>query len=99
MAPARANRRSHQPGTADAVDDVLDDDDSTVTELFIDPTFGSPLPVFVEKEVPARDALVRLIKVCMLCAVDVCPCINVAQKYGGSVMTGYSAAMYLLGEF
>ena len=78
MAPARANRRSHQPGTADAVDDVLDDEESPVSELFIDPTFGSPLLVFVEKEVPARDALVRLIKVCILCAINVCSFLDVA---------------------
>lgn len=59
MAPARSTRRpldnhsrpDHQP------------DPNVDPELFIDPMLGTPLPIYIEKDVADKDALVDLILV------------------------------------
>jgi hypothetical protein len=40
-----------------------DDSDVGLDELFVDPMLGTPLQIYVEKEVENRDEIARLIKV------------------------------------
>lgn len=65
MAPARSSTRrgahispdSHTPPVRDA----HDDDPSANKELFLDPMLGTPLAIFIEKDVENKDDLSQLI--------------------------------------
>lgn len=53
MAPTRHTRRSQaQPDTESIQDD-----------LFLEPMMGSPLAIYIEKDVPDRDPIVELVTV------------------------------------
>ncbi|KAG8707784.1 hypothetical protein FRC09_001616 [Ceratobasidium sp. 395] len=52
-------------------------------ELFVDLMMGAPLQIFVEKDVPDRDEIVRLIES--------------LQKHGGVIALAYSTVPYILG--
>jgi len=64
MAPQvrRAQNNQHQPLQPTQIPNV-DQDDQDAIDLFVDPMMGTPLTIFVEREVPALDAVSQLIKV------------------------------------
>ena len=65
MAPARTTTRRAQhdqnalprPSTSDNASIMVNDD------LFLEPMMGTPLQMYIEKDVEARDALVEMITV------------------------------------
>ena len=71
MAPARssANRarrdNTQQPPQSQNVSPP-DEDANTSDDLFLDPLMGTPLAIYVEKDVDNRDEIVELITVCRL---------------------------------
>lgn len=60
MAPARSTRRAHSPPATDAA-------------LFLEPMMGTPLTVYIEKDVDDRDELVDLITVSPRLATPIIP--------------------------
>ncbi|KAF9227456.1 hypothetical protein BS17DRAFT_465975 [Gyrodon lividus] len=64
MAPARSNRRTQheQPLQLRNIhNDPSPSNDANDTDLFLEPMMGTPLTVYIEKDVDDRDALVELI--------------------------------------
>lgn len=65
MAPARTSRRNQTnqpPPTRSSTSEV--DNDVVNAELFLEPMMGTPLPIYIEKDVQDRDKLVDIITVC-----------------------------------
>lgn len=67
MAPARSTRRGahasssvpqQQPGPD------FQTENQSVKKIFIDPSFGLPLLIFVEKDVEDKESICQLIEVC-----------------------------------
>lgn len=75
MAPGRSSTRRavHTPSTShNEVGSELQNEGNIVNKpIFLDPSFGNPLAIFVEKDVEDRDNICQLIQVCMM--VPSCP--------------------------
>lgn len=74
MAPARSStRRAHVEQNIIPPSSLHDQDtdDNAAEQLFIDPMLGTPLAIYIEKDVDDRDSLVELINVRHV-ASDVC---------------------------
>jgi len=69
MAPARSSTRRavHTPSIShNEVGSELQNEGSIVNKpIFLDPSFGNPLSIFVEKDVEDRDNILQLIQVCV----------------------------------
>lgn len=64
MAPARSsNRRTQHDQSNSARPAGLDEHHGVDEELFLEPMMGTPLAIYVEKDVEDRDAIVDLITV------------------------------------
>lgn len=67
MAPARSTRRNQHEQSVSLRSAQSDpspvEDGSSGSDLFIEPMMGTPLTVYIEKEVEDRDTLVELILV------------------------------------
>lgn len=65
MAPVRtSSRRNQQNQNASARPTVPDNNDAVVNDqLFLEPMMGTPLAVYIEKDVEDRDSLVDIILV------------------------------------
>ncbi|KAF9244866.1 hypothetical protein BU15DRAFT_71233 [Melanogaster broomeanus] len=64
MAPARSNKRTqheHPVQLRNNQNDPSPSNDAPDTDLFLEPMMGTPLTVYIEKDVDDRDALVELI--------------------------------------
>jgi hypothetical protein len=69
MAPVRPSaRRLQTQNTSDQgqTHSGPSNDPNVNNELFIDPMLGTPLAVYIEKDVEEKDELVRLVTVCCL---------------------------------
>ena len=67
MAPARSStRRVHTSSAShnEAVSDLPNEGHIVNKPIFLDPGFGIPLAIFVEKDVEDRDNICQLIQVC-----------------------------------
>ena len=67
MAPARRSRRDHAqvpPQPQSTGIPAPADEQSPNDELFLDPLMGTPLSIYVEKDVDNREDVVDLIQVC-----------------------------------
>ncbi|KAI6157693.1 hypothetical protein BKA82DRAFT_230048 [Pisolithus tinctorius] len=60
MAPARSTRRTHQDQPRN---DPADSNAPNKTDLFLEPMMGTPLTVYIEKDVDEKESLVELITV------------------------------------
>lgn len=60
MAPARSARRAHSQNPPPPASDPQH------AALFLEPMMGTPLTIYIEKDVDDRDDLVDLITVCVL---------------------------------
>ena len=102
MAPARSStRRGAQTASAshhEAAQD-LQNDGHNATELFLDPNFGSPLQIYIEKDVDDKDILSQLIQVFCFPIIEPDNSDFLMQKHGGTVSPVYSRAnvAYILG--
>ncbi|KAG6337095.1 hypothetical protein ID866_2006 [Astraeus odoratus] len=68
MAPARSNRRTQheQPvQLRNAPSDASTSNNASNSDLFLEPMMGTPLAVYIEKDVDERESLVELITVRM----------------------------------
>ena len=66
MAPARASARRSQQDSNPASRPSASDNDANIAvndELFLEPMMGTPLQIYIEKDVEDRDDLVDLITV------------------------------------
>ena len=67
MAPARSStRRGVHPAPVQStppVQNVEDDDPNVNKELFLDPMLGTPLAIYVEKDVEDKETISQLITV------------------------------------
>jgi hypothetical protein len=76
MAPARSStRRAAHPASAsrsEAGQDLQNDGQSLSKQIFLDPSFGTPLQIYIEKDVEDKDLLSQLIQVCC-CAIHLLP--------------------------
>lgn len=63
MAPARSNRRTRTNTAPQDTTVQLPDDPNINSHLFIDPMLGTPLAMYVEKDVDYRDIVVQMIEV------------------------------------
>jgi hypothetical protein len=67
MAPVRSStRRGAHPAPVPPTPPVLDadrDDPNANKELFLDPMLGTPLAIYIEKDVEDKDAISQLITV------------------------------------
>jgi len=71
MAPARSStRRGDHTSTAPTSHDPQQDDPNVNKELFLDPMLGSPLAVYVDKDVDDREVVCQLIVVCLNLKVE-----------------------------
>ncbi|KAH7888811.1 hypothetical protein F5I97DRAFT_1855699 [Phlebopus sp. FC_14] len=63
MAPARSNRRTHHEQPTAARDTQPDSTAASdaANELFLEPMMGTPLTVYIEKDVDDRDTLIELV--------------------------------------
>lgn len=68
MAPARTStRRNHQNQNASARPTAPDNNDVVVNDqLFLEPMMGTPLAIYIEKDVEDRDTLVDIIMVSVI---------------------------------
>jgi hypothetical protein len=106
MAPARSStRRGAHTGSAshhEAGQD-LQNDGHNATKLFLDPNFGTPLQIYIEKDVEDKDVLCQLIQVVFFSRVHpslkLIILIFLSQKHGGTVSPVYSRGnvAYILG--
>lgn len=93
MAPARSTRRAHSQNAPPPASDPQN------AVLFLEPMMGTPLTIYIEKDVDDRDDLVDLITVSESRlptdrAVPPLP----SQKHGGAVSPSYSGTPYILGK-
>jgi len=63
MAPARSNRREQPGQSRNAPSDDSTPNDAANNDLFLEPMMGTPLTVYIEKDVEERESLVQLISV------------------------------------
>lgn len=62
MAPVRSStRRGAHPTPTPPIQDTDGDDPNTNKELFLDPMLGTPLAIYLEKEVEDKDNIAQLI--------------------------------------
>ncbi|KAI6167565.1 hypothetical protein EDD17DRAFT_963655 [Pisolithus thermaeus] len=61
MAPARSNRRTHQEQPVQLRNTPSDTNAANKTDLFLEPMMGTPLTVYIEKDVEEKESLVELI--------------------------------------
>jgi hypothetical protein len=66
-------------------------------DLFLEPMMGTPLAIFIEKDVPDRDQLVHLVSVSSASFFRFFPP-HSSQAHGGVVSPGYSGVPYILGN-
>ena len=93
MAPARSTRRAHSQNAPPPPSDPQH------AGLFLEPMMGTPLAIYIEKDVDDRDGLVDLITVrTALAHRSPGPIIGPSQKHGGAVSPSYSGTPYILGK-
>ena len=93
MAPARSARRAHSQNAP------LPQNDPQNAALFLEPMMGTPLTIYIEKDVDDRDDLVDLITVSLFHLPTDHPVLSLAtQKHGGAVSPSYSGTPYILGK-
>lgn len=63
MAPARSNRREQPGQPRNPQPDDPTSNDAPGSDLFLEPMMGTPLTVYIEKDVDERESLVQLITV------------------------------------
>src|SRR5260221_14654839 len=104
MAPARSSTRrgaAHTSSTSHhETGQDLQNDGHNANELFLDPNFGTPLQVYIEKDVEDKDLLSQLIQVFPFPeSVQLLKLIFVSQKHGGTISPVYSRVnvAYILG--
>jgi hypothetical protein len=102
MAPARSSaRRGAQTASASHHEAAheLQNDGHNATELFLDLNFGTPLQIYIEKDVEDKDVLSQLIQVLCLPCLSLIILILLSQKHGGTVSPVYSRVnvAYILG--
>lgn len=71
MAPARSSaRRAHPPPIhpTPPAENTEPDDPNVNKELFLDPMLGTPLAIYIEKDVDDKDEISRLIIVSPPCS-------------------------------
>jgi hypothetical protein len=73
MAPSRSTAHS-STNVPNAV--AGDGGDAADDELFLEPMMGTPLAIYVEKDVSDREALVELITVRAICPLEVALCLT-----------------------
>lgn len=103
MAPARSTRRNpHEqsvPLRSAQTDASPVADGAQTSDLFLEPMMGTPLTIYIEKEVEDRDTLVELITVGHIPPSYprfLNPCFP--KKHGGTTSPGYSGTPYILGQ-
>jgi hypothetical protein len=63
MAPARSSTRRGAHTASASHHEAGQDDGHNAIKLFLDPTFGFPLQIYIEKDVEDKDLLCQLIQV------------------------------------
>ncbi|KAI6125802.1 hypothetical protein EV401DRAFT_1885878 [Pisolithus croceorrhizus] len=97
MAPARSNRRTHQEQPVQLRNTPSDTNAANKTDLFLEPMMGTPLTVYIEKDVEEKESLVELIAVRTF-TLSILDFLTSPQKHGGAVSPGYSGTPYILGK-
>lgn len=98
MAPARSNRRIQLDQPVQLANTQPDGDNGSQGGLFLEPMMGTPLTIYIEKDVEDRDPLVDLITVSTFpYAIRLASSSSLLQSHGGAVSPGYSGTPYILG--
>lgn len=101
MTPARSStRRTAHASSATHLEaaQILQNDGENLN-VFLEPNFGTPLQIYIEKDVEGKELLRQLIHVIwFLFAKSVHPILTLMlQKHGGVVSSVYSRVAYILG--
>lgn len=98
--PSSAHPSQSHANTTNAGETTLgkNDQDSSLNSIFIDLMMGTPLQIFIEKDVGDRESIVQQIQVRDI-AIRYNNVLSMyyPQQHGGNVATGYSGAPYILG--
>jgi hypothetical protein len=69
MAPARSSRRGAHASSVSQQQqqgpDFNNESQNVHKQIFLDPSFGLPLPIFIEKDVEEKELVCQLIQVCI----------------------------------
>lgn len=96
--PSQRNEQQLQPVVGSTINAGNEMDG---VEIFVDPAMGTPLNMYVDREIVNYEVLSVLIKVSgtSLACIRIRPPNNDAcssQKHGGTVASGYSSVQYIL---
>ena len=108
MAPVRSStRRGAHPTPTPPIQDADGDDPNTNKELFLDPMLGTPLAIYLEKEVEDKDNIAQLIIVSLVLqacgmksakASRVAPACNFSESAASSCSTETFSAITNVGN-